>query len=297
MGYETGRKYYFISGAGRGLCLNVYGRETVDDTRRVCLYGKRDLDSLKWIVRREKGYGKIYTALAGGNSFALNLNSEKNPICTMYTAAGNDRDGLLDLLTRDRDKGIYRVKLAFYDLWLCRPDNRALAPVVWKHLDPKDPAFLWKMEGSGGFFLREGERPGDLDLSRPPYTSRGGNPFPRGQCTWYAWGRTKEVTGVSIRFSASRGRNGGVWHDLVTNCRVKKRPDAGDRGVVEWTRKDGKTGHVAFLEDFDGQTVTFTEANFTSDGRLSPDDGTVRKMGISRLPLHVKNSRVTFIIP
>ena len=71
-------------------------------------------------------------------------------------------------------------------------------------------------------------------------------------CTWYAWGRMREVTGKEISFS-SGSRNGGEWH-LRTNWDS----NLTSRCVAE------RNGHVAFVEYVDEAKgkVYFTEVNW-----------------------------------
>ncbi|MEG0091630.1 MAG: hypothetical protein RSA20_07405, partial [Oscillospiraceae bacterium] len=148
MAYTFGTTYYFKSNAGRGRYMNVYGTETVANSRNVCLYDKENIGAQKWIIRQEAGYGKIYTSLAGGNAFALNLHSTTGGNCTMYTAAGNDQDSLLDLLTVNASNNLYRIKLKNYNLYLVAENSANLGNVAWKPLTDSD-SFIWKLEPDG----------------------------------------------------------------------------------------------------------------------------------------------------
>ena len=155
MAYKLGEKYYIVSHAGNGLMLNVYGDEVVYDSSRVCLYYKEDVNAQKWIVKSEQNYGKIYTALEGGNRYALNIYSYSYPICTMYRAAGNDYDSLLDLITIDAEKQLYYIKLRYYNLYLYADGNYLNANVLWKAY-PGSDAYIWKLV--------------DIDGEEPPVT-------------------------------------------------------------------------------------------------------------------------------
>lgn len=79
-------------------------------------------------------------------------------------------------------------------------------------------------------------------------------------CTWYAWGRMKEVTGAELLFNGSA--NAGEWANNVNKTYFWVDGSVTSKCVaVRPTRLRG--GHVAFVEYFDKatQTVYFTEAN------------------------------------
>lgn len=86
------------------------------------------------------------------------------------------------------------------------------------------------------------------------YTSSKDGSYHATNCTWYAWGRMREVTGKEISFS-SGSRNGGEWHyrtnwdnNLTSKC------------VAERT----EPGHVVFVEYVDEARgkVYYTEVNW-----------------------------------
>lgn len=87
-----------------------------------------------------------------------------------------------------------------------------------------------------------------VNLDSSCYSSS--NPFRNywGQCTWYAWGRALEKTGVALPY---RG-NAKTWTSGAVNT-----PRA--NSVVVWT--GGTYGHVAFVEAYDGTNIYITEAN------------------------------------
>ena len=87
------------------------------------------------------------------------------------------------------------------------------------------------------------------------YTSKRDGSYHPTNCTWYAWGRMREVTGKSL---SVRG-NAGDWHNstnwdsnLTSKC------------VAERTTKNG--GHVVFVEyvDNDKGRVYYTECNWNN---------------------------------
>lgn len=80
------------------------------------------------------------------------------------------------------------------------------------------------------------------------------NPFRNywGQCTWYAWGRAYEKTGVQLGY---RG-NAKTWTSGAVST-----PRA--NSVAVWT--GGTYGHVAFVEKYDGTNIYISEANRVSN--------------------------------
>ncbi|MEG1895983.1 MAG: CHAP domain-containing protein [Oscillospiraceae bacterium] len=268
MALELGQNYHIISHRGSGLYLNIYGDEVVKNSSVVCLYPLvPHAKSQMWAVRAEKGYAKIYTALAGGDSYALNISSKSNPVCTMYTASGNDRDSLVDLLTVDRDKNLYRIKLVGYDLYLLATGEYSLALATWSPVIEGSDAFIWKLEREDILLpdptLPLGKRPLNHNTSSPFYNRL--NPFYTadpalvGQCTWYAWGRISEIFGGEKQalFSQSYNRHAKNWPATVTNAIKMPYPAKGD--AIIWGV--GTYGHVGVVEEVMGDRVKFTQCN------------------------------------
>lgn len=84
------------------------------------------------------------------------------------------------------------------------------------------------------------------------------SPINNGNCTWYAYGRTLEVYGQG--FGAASFGNAGDWFN---NARARglstgSTPKAGS--IICWG--GGGYGHVAFVEEVSGSTVTWTESNY-----------------------------------
>jgi surface antigen len=103
------------------------------------------------------------------------------------------------------------------------------------------------------------------NLNHSAYQGSGGNPFAKNQCTWYAWGRAKEIFGKSISFSKDSCRHGGNWYDFVTNAQKGSSPRA--NSIAVWKNgtvgcANGPYGHVAYVERVQGDQITFTEANW-----------------------------------
>jgi surface antigen len=118
------------------------------------------------------------------------------------------------------------------------------------------------------------------------FSQSGGNPFERGQCTWYAWGRVNEITGKNINFSQNTGRHAKNWPSLITNSVEKSIPERGF-AMVDTT---GQFGHVAVVESVESlpngdYRILFSEANW--DGSVYTEnpgtDGTVKEILLSQL--------------
>lgn len=81
------------------------------------------------------------------------------------------------------------------------------------------------------------------------------------QCTRYAWGRARELTGVEIQFTTTSGRHAAKWFDLVKGLKKGKipKPDS----IIVWSGGPGGYGHVAYVESVDAERdkVTLTDAN------------------------------------
>lgn len=113
------------------------------------------------------------------------------------------------------------------------------------------------------------------------------NPFaPRyvGQCTWYAWGRMKEVTGKSITFRVSSGRHAKNWPNVVNNCSVDN--NLTSKCVAVRFTGGGGYGHVVFVEYVNGDNVYYSEDNVNSATNRK-----IRKTTVSNF----KNSYTKFI--
>ncbi|MDR2180680.1 MAG: CHAP domain-containing protein [Synergistaceae bacterium] len=122
------------------------------------------------------------------------------------------------------------------------------------------------------------------------------NSFARGQCTWYAFGRSQELTGKSIQWNKSSGRDAKNWPTAATNLAQNDIPSTGN--VIVYGANQGgagSAGHVAVVEEVepiyqDGKIVDYrvllSDANW-DDGK---PDGTVRVDTLSKM----KNNGITF---
>lgn len=86
--------------------------------------------------------------------------------------------------------------------------------------------------------------------------------FSKGQCTWYAWGRFREVHHKKIRFKAKTGLDAKLWPTLIVNCKV-------DNNLTEQciaVSLEGRYGHLVFVEHIQNGFVYYTEANGDANG-------------------------------
>lgn len=84
-----------------------------------------------------------------------------------------------------------------------------------------------------------------------------------GQCTWYAWGRAYEKTGISFPSDVASAR---LWVQKAQNkgFTVSMTPRANSIAVWDDINPDSqgnRYGHVAFVEEVSGTSVTLSESN------------------------------------
>ncbi len=92
-----------------------------------------------------------------------------------------------------------------------------------------------------------------------PFDDRAhGRPY-AGQCTWFAWGRAHEVTGK--RLDIVRG-DANTWY---RNTQYPKGQQPRGNAVAVWAGDASNGhGHVAFVEQVNGNNVVITEANIST---------------------------------
>lgn len=79
----------------------------------------------------------------------------------------------------------------------------------------------------------------------------------KGQCTWFAWGRTLEK--LNITLGSGFTGNAVTWWNGNTSFKSGSEPRANSLAI--WRGGSKGCGHVAFVEKVDGSTVYFNEAN------------------------------------
>ena len=142
-------------------------------------------------------------------------------------------------------------------------------------------------------FTDEGNRYG-IDPSTPPYTTQNTFcPTNCGQCTAFAYGRALDRLGIQLTFSQTSGRHACTWPNIITNSNVTKVYDYTQprrNSLVVWASStdcdDNHTGHVAYVEEVDGNYVYINEANiatYTPGNYGGGYDGYTKKFSISEL--------------
>lgn len=95
----------------------------------------------------------------------------------------------------------------------------------------------------------------------------------KGQCTWYAWGRALEKTGIRL----NTVNNAKTWLNRLNTSGTKAvwdpyQPRANSVAVST----AGTYGHVMFVEDVIGDTVYYTEANVPVNNVIDYNDGILK---------------------
>lgn len=80
-----------------------------------------------------------------------------------------------------------------------------------------------------------------------------------GQCTWYAWGRAYEKTGVKLPCTG----HAKTWYETASDAGIAVGQQPKENAIAVWGG-DGY-GHVAFVENFSNGVVTLTHANSGSN--------------------------------
>lgn len=87
------------------------------------------------------------------------------------------------------------------------------------------------------------------------------NPFKNGQCTWFAWGRVLDKTGIKINFSRNWGRHAVNWYTLVLNLPRGTTPQKDAIMVISGRNY----GHVAIVEEVGKDYMIISEANWNRE--------------------------------
>lgn len=147
MAYQLNKNYHFVSYAGSGKCLNVYGNEQISNNRNVCLWNKQDTNAQNWVIKSFSGGTKIVSNL--NQNYALNYywgSGKGNPgNCDVYPEAGNDADSLVVFQAVDSNNNIYRIKLKNYNLYLTAKGTADGSDVKWESLVSGAKTQEWKL--------------------------------------------------------------------------------------------------------------------------------------------------------
>lgn len=128
----------------------------------------------------------------------------------------------------------------------------------------------------------------------PPYTTQNTFcPTNCGQCTAFAWGRSLDRLGITTTFSLTSGRHACSWPDIITiqdsyieTDYTKPRANSFIIWGYDDLCNDNSTGHVAYIEEVDGDDVYINEANITTytPGQYGGGyDGYTKKLTIAEI--------------
>lgn len=96
-----------------------------------------------------------------------------------------------------------------------------------------------------------------------------------GQCTWYAFGRAYERTGIDIK---CRG-NANTWYSVAANNGFSVGSTPRANSIVVWNY--GAYGHVGYVEAVNGNTITVSEANNAALGNWTDQKQNTLVAGIN----------------
>ena len=130
---------YAVQANGTSYYLNVYGTDTVADGRNVNIYSKEDCLAQRWVIRNTENGPKLFTKI--NENFALNIDTSTDN-CSMYTAAGNDNDSLLEFSSVGNM--LYRIKMYNHNKYLCIDGTAATGTNV-KWIEGATFATVWKL--------------------------------------------------------------------------------------------------------------------------------------------------------
>lgn len=107
-------KTYYIKNIKTGKYLNVFGNDTVANTRAVTVYDKEDVLAQKWTTKLSDNGALLLTKINEGYSINIYGNS-----CTMYAVAQNTQaDSVVDFITVDASQNKYRIKMIAHNKYL-----------------------------------------------------------------------------------------------------------------------------------------------------------------------------------
>ncbi len=134
MAYENGKYYYFVSYAGNGGTLSVYGNSQVSQNRNVIVWEKQVINDQSWLIDVDVagGFARVKTAL--NLNYALNIWFGRYNMynCDIYTWQTNLQDSKIEIFTIDADNDLYRIKQKDYDFYLTATGQDKGADVRWQ---------------------------------------------------------------------------------------------------------------------------------------------------------------------
>ena len=160
---EIVNKTCFIRADGTTYYLNVHGSDTVANTRNVDIFTVENCRAQRWVARGTKKDPKLHTTI--DEKFALNIYKDD---CTMYTAAGNDMDSILQFEYDSPMK--YRIKMFHHNKYLAISGRPSIgADVIW--VDNASNANIWEFIPEEDMNLPEGSVPGAFTADSPFVTT------------------------------------------------------------------------------------------------------------------------------
>ncbi|MDR2355893.1 MAG: CHAP domain-containing protein [Clostridiales Family XIII bacterium] len=103
------------------------------------------------------------------------------------------------------------------------------------------------------------------------YTANGGK---KGQCVWYVRNRAEEKNLNTYGISG----DANTWWRTAETSGLPTGQDIRADSIACFV--GGAFGHVVYVEDVIGDTVYYTEANLDGDGKISADDGMLKKTSV-----------------
>jgi len=97
------------------------------------------------------------------------------------------------------------------------------------------------------------------DMAHAAYTTSA-NPLSEfsGHCTWFAWGRAYEKWGVRLPMVG----NAGEWYTDKSGDALEHSAVPRADSIAVWQK--GEYGHVAYVEQVNGDTIVLNEANWVN---------------------------------
>ena len=298
---KVGNTYRFENKADtRGRSMNVYSPNagTAPSLSNVCLWTPSNTDTeQQWVLKEYSG--KYYLTPKSNGGVALDIytgsaSGQKNINAHLYA-----RSSTSYIQIASAGSGYITMKSTSNGKYLTANQNNngtssgrtanSTGNVYWysKLTDGSQEWLPVLISGSDPDpepgTLTPGVRPSTLNYYSGHYSR-----FSQGQCTWHAYGRSHEVTGKTIQYSQEYGLHAQFWWDYVTNCTKSSIPRANSLAIWSY----GSYGHVAYVEKVSGDSVYFTEANWsTPNNALDAEDGKVQVLTKDGMKLRGRNSQ------
>lgn len=135
-------------------CINVYGNDTIENNRNVCIWTEDGTTAQKWKYQTESnGYGCIKSLL--NTRYALNVDrrSSMNWNCDVYEYSGNEADASIQpyyYLNMYQYDG-YTLKLVNWDKYLYADSQYNNANIHWvdESVCEGSPYYVWDINVNG----------------------------------------------------------------------------------------------------------------------------------------------------